>query len=160
MAKKEVGKEWQKLWYNKEKEEERGRYAKGLGHTYRLITRDSLVFNLQPNPIIAGLPKNIVSAYIQLKTGKGLLKSFQYTLGNTLDDKCFCSANKRQNIQHLLWECKAYQDQRPRLKKQLKGIPLRLNVLFCTAQGLKALACCIQETGVCTVGWQGNKERG
>ena len=160
MAKKEVAKEWQKLWYNQEKEEERGRYAKGLGRTYRLITRDSLVFNLQPNPIIAGLPKNIVSAYIQLKTGKGLLKSFQYTLGNTLDDKCFCSANKRQNTQHLLLECKAYQDQRARLKKQLKGIPLRLNVLFCTAQGLKALAWFIQETGVCTVGWQGNNERG
>ena len=150
----QVIKTWRGLWRSQEEREEQGRQTQGIGRTYRLISRDSLPFTLRPNPVITNLPKTIISAYIQLKTGKGLLKSFQYTIRKTPDDRCFCLAAKRQNTRHLLLECEAYRDQRASLRKQLKGIPLGLNVLFCTAKGQKALAWFLQETGICTVGWQ------
>ena len=43
------------------------------------------------------------------------------------------------------------------MKKQLKNLPLGLNVLFCTTKGCKALACFIEQTKVYTMGWQGER---
>ena len=121
---------------------------------YRLILRDSLVFSLRPDPFINSLLKNILLAYIQLKTGKGLLKSFQYTIDKASNNKCFCSAARRQDTKHLLLECQQYKKERAEMKKQLKNVPLGLNVLFCITKGCKALARFIEQTGVCTMGWQ------
>ena len=135
-----------------EEKEEQGCQAQGVGRTYMLISRNSLPFTLRPNPVVTSFSKKTVSAYIQLKTGKGLLKSFQDTLRKAPDDRC--PAPKRQNTRHLLLECEAYRYQRASLKKQLKGILLGLNVLFCTTKGQKSLAWFLQETGICTVGWQ------
>ena len=128
-----------------------------MGQQYRLISRDSLVFSLRPNPFINSLPKNIFLAFIQLKTGKGLLKSFQYTIGKASNNKCFCSAARRQDTKHLLLECEEYKTERADMKKQLKNLPLGLNVLFCTTKGRKALACFIEQIRVCTMGWQGER---
>ena len=91
---------------------------------------------------------------MQLKTGKGLLKSFQYAICKALDDKCFCQAAKRQDTRHLLLECKEFTNERNELKERLKGIPLGLNVLFFTTTGHKALIGFLKETNICTVGWQ------
>ena len=76
LAKKEITKTWQELWYTWEQKEEVGHRVGGMGRNYRLISRDSLSFSLRPNPTIVNLSKATISAYIQLKTGKGLLKSF------------------------------------------------------------------------------------
>ena len=79
-----------------------------MGRQYQLILRDSLVFSLRTNLFMNSLPKNILPAYIQRKTGKGLLKSCQYTIGKALNNKYFCSAARRQDIRHLLLECEEY----------------------------------------------------
>ena len=125
-----------------------------MGRNYRLISRDSLSFSLRPRPTIINLPKATISAYIQLETGKGLLKSFQYAICKAADDKCFCQAGKRQDTRHLLLECKEYLEERNDLRKQLKGIPLGLNVLFCTTTRHNALIEFLQDTKICSVGWQ------
>ena len=70
---------WRGLWRFHEEKEEQGRLAQGMGRTYRLISRDPLPFTLRPNPVVTSFSKKTVSAYIPLKTGKGLLKSFQCT---------------------------------------------------------------------------------
>ena len=158
LAKKDVVKRWQELWYTWEKKEEEGRQVVGLGRTYRLTSRDSLTFSLRPRPTIINLPKPILSAFIQLKTGKGLLKSFQFAIQKADDDKCFCNGAKRQDTRHLLLECKEFDRERKNMKKDLKGIPLGLNVLFCTPTGHKALVGFLEETKICRVGWQYARE--
>ena len=145
---------WQSLWQAQQEKEEEGGRGTGMGRLYRLIARDCLAFSLRPRTMITSMPRRIISAYIQLKTGKGLLKSYQYTIGKASDDRCFCAAGKRQDTQHLLLECKKYTAARARLKKQLSGVPLQLNVLFCTDKGHKALVKFLEETGICTMGWQ------
>ena len=72
-ARQKTQKEWQKLWLTHGQKEN-----SGLGTLYRQISGSNLTFNLCPKPVIVNFPKNIISAYIQLKTGKGFLKSFQY----------------------------------------------------------------------------------
>ena len=147
---------WKDQWQAQERNEEQGKRATGMGRLYRLVSKDSLAFSLHPSKSLISLPKTIVSAYIQLKTGKGLLKSFQYTIGKALNDECFCGTGKRQDTRHLLLECKEYKMARCRLKKRLKNIPLQLNVLFCTSKGQVALAQFLQETRICITGWQEN----
>ena len=159
VAKKEVTKIWQERWFSQQMAEERGQKATGMVRLYRLISRDSLTFSLRPKGTIINLPKNIISAYIQLKTGKGLLQSFQHTIHKAPDNKCFCRAGKRQDTKHLLLECEEYRMERAAMKKLLKNIPLGLNVLFCTSKGHEALAWFLQKTNICTVGWQ-NEKRG
>ena len=154
LAKKDITTAWQHLWRTWEEKEESGKRVSGMGRNYRLISKDSLSFSLRPKPTLLNLPKSISSAYIQLKTGKGLLKSFQYAICRAPDDKCFCSAAKRQDTRHLLLECKEFMKERKILIKRLKGIPLGLNVLFCTTQGQKALIEFLQDTKICTMGWQ------
>ena len=147
---------WKHQWQAQECNEEQGKRAIGMGRLYRLISKDSPAFSLHPRKSLISLPKNIVSAYIQLKTGKGLLKAFQYTIGKASNDECFCGSGKSQDTRHLLLECKEYRMARGRLKKRLKNIPLQLNVLFCTSKGQVALAQFLQETRICMTGWQGN----
>ena len=120
LAKKEVTKIWQERWFSQQMAEERGQKATGMGRLYRLTSRDSLTFSLRPKGTIINLPKNIISAYIQLKTGKGLLQSFQHTIQKAPDNKCFCRAGKRQDTKHLLLECEEYRMERAAMKKLLK----------------------------------------
>ena len=154
LAKEQVTTLWRNKWQAQEEEEERNGRVTGLGRLYRQISRDSLSFSLRPKSSIINLPKNIISAYIQLKTGKGLLKAFQYQICKVPDNKCFCLAASKQDTRHLLLECKVYETERAKLKRLLKNIPLGLNVLLCTTKGQEALAWFLQETGICTVGWQ------
>ena len=112
---------------------------------------------VESNDFINSLPKSILSAYIQLKTRKGLLKSFQYTIGKASNNECFCSGARWQDTRLLLLECREYKKERAEMKKQLKNLPLGLNVLFYTTKGCKALACFIKQTRVCTMGWQGKR---
>ena len=154
LAKEQVTTLWRNKWQAQEEEEERNGRVTGLGRLYRQISRDSLSFSLRPKSSIINLPKNIISAYIQLKTGKGLLKAFQYQICKVPDNKCFCLAASKQDTRHLLLECKVYETERAKLKRLLKNIPLALNVLLCTTKGQEALAWFLQETGICTVGWQ------
>ena len=156
VAKMQVLTAWKDLWQLQERNEEQGKIGIGMGRLYRLISKDSLAFSLQPRKSLISLPKPILSAYIQLKTGKGLLKSFQYTIGKASNDKCFCNMGKSQDTRHLILECEEYKTARCRLKKRLRNIPLQLNILFCTSKGHMALAKFLQETRICTTGWQEN----
>ena len=153
LAKQQIRNAWHDSWYYfEEKEEVSGRNT-GLGGLYRRISKENLAFTLRPRPTIINLPKNTISAYIQLKTGKGLLKSFQHIIRKAPNDKCSCSARKRQDTRHLLMECELYSSERIALRRQLKPIPLGLHTLFCTAKGHIALSAFLQNTGICTVGW-------
>ena len=158
LVKKDIVKLWQERWSSQEIAEERGRRNTGMSRLYRLISKDSLTFSLRPKSSIINLSKNTISAYIQLKTGKGLLKSFQHAIHKAPDNKCFCQAGKRQDTRHLLLECEEYRVERAEMRKQLKNIPLQLNVLFCTSRGQNALAWFLQKTNICTVGWYTSKE--
>ena len=150
LAKKEIKKAWQQLWQTWERKEETGHQVGGMGRNYRLISRHSLSFSLCPKPTILNLPQATISRYIQLKTGKGLLKSFQFAICKGSDDKCFCSAAKRQDTRHLLLDCKEFAKERKVLKKRLKGVPLGINILFCTTMGHKALIEFLQDTKICS----------
>ena len=117
LAKREILSSWRRSWFTREENEGEKRQAPGMGRQYRLIIRDSLVFSLRPNPFINSLPKKILSAYIQLKTRKGLLKSFQYTIDKASNNKCFCSAARWQDTKHLLLECEKCKKERADMKK-------------------------------------------
>ena len=156
VAKMQVLTAWRDQWQALANNEEQGKTATGMGRLYKLISKDLLAFSFHPRKSLISLPKTVVSAYIQLKTGKGLLKSFQYTIGKASNDNCFCGTGKSQDTRHLLLECEEYKTARCRLKKRLKNIPLQLNVLFCTSKGQVALAQFLQETRICMKGWQEN----
>ena len=127
------------------------RYFYTFIYTMSFRNWESALISLRPKGTIINLPKNIISAYIQFKTGKGLLQSFQHTIHKAPDTK------------HLLLECEEYRMERAAMKKLLKNIPLGLNVLFCmyihTSKGHEALAWFLQKTNICTVRWQ-NEKRG
>ena len=156
LAKQEVSNMWRNAWLCQEQEEERGRRTVGMGRLYRQIARGALAFSLRPKPTVISWPKNLISAYIQLKTGKGLLKSFQHTIRKAPNNKCHCPAGQQQDTRHLLLECEEYRLERTVLKKQLKNIPMSLHVLFCTTRGHEALAGFLAATKICTVGWRNN----
>jgi len=55
-----------------------------------------------------------------------------------------------QTPKHLLLECKHYREQRRKLKRDLKGIPLSLSAILYTPQGIKALVEYLSNTQIAT----------
>ena len=134
--------------------EEKGQRAKGLGKLYRGISQESLTFSLKPRPFILTLPRRTLSAYIQLKTGKGYLRSHLKRINKTASNRCFrCSSRQQQDTKHLLLECKAYRKQRRQLRNALYGHPPTLHMLFYTTRGQKALKTFLATTEICTAQW-------
>jgi len=141
---------WKKAWRDEERREDRGQRAKGLGKLYRGISQGSLTFSLKPRPVTLTLPRRTLSAYIQLKTGKGYLKSHLERINKAANNRCFrCSSRRRQDTKHLLLECRAYGKQRRQLRNALYGHPLTLHMLFCTTRGQKALKTFLATTEIC-----------
>jgi len=133
--------------------EDSGQKAKGLGKLYRGISQKSLTFSIKPKPTILTLPRRTLSAYIQLKTGKGYLRSHLKRINKTAD-RCFrCSSRQQQDTKHLLLECRAYGKQRRQLRNALYGHPLTLHILFCTTRRQKALKTFLATTEICTAQW-------
>ena len=145
---------WKRTWRDEEVREDKGQKAKGLGKLYRGISQGSLTFSMKPKPVILTMPRRALSAYIQLKTGKGYLRSHLKRINKTANNRCFrCSSRQQQDTKHLLLECRAYGKQRRQLRNALYGHPLTLHMLFCTTRGQKALKTFLATTEICTAQW-------
>ena len=118
---------------------------------YRSIARDLVKFKRKPN--ILEIPRRNRSAYIHLKTGIGYLKTYFYRIRNSKDFRCFGECYKKQSTEHLVLYYKTYKKERGIMKTALKGLPLSLQVLFCTVKGRKALAGFLTDTEICTAKW-------
>jgi ribonuclease HI len=130
----------------------------GLGKHYSRVVRDSTTFAAKPHKALRAFTKRSLSAYIQLKTGIGGLKTHLYTVKKATSNRCNrCYSGKSQTTAHLLLYCSAYIEERKDLRRALRGLPLSLHTLFCTKIGRRALASYINSTGVCTTRWSENR---
>jgi hypothetical protein len=150
LAKAQALQHWRDLW---DAEALKGPRANGLGKQYQAIAQESLRFSLKP--LNHDLPRRCQSAYIQLKTGIGYLRAYQYTIKKAPFDTCFGACRARQTTQHLLLECQTYRAQRARLRRALlkEKLPLTLQVLFGTTTGRLALQAYLCSTLICTAQW-------
>ena len=129
----------------------------GKGKIYSMIN---------PNPKLSLRPKEIahdkatISAFIQLKTGIGYLRSYQFRLRRTSTDRCFRSCHSKQDTKHLILECPFYNEERAILRKALKKerLPVTLPILFNTSKGLSILIDFLRATKIGTANWY--KEEG
>jgi hypothetical protein len=116
-----------------------------------MIARDLIKFKRKPN--IINIPRKNRSAYIHLKTGIGYLKTYFYKIKNSNSFSCFRECKKKQSTEHLVLYCKTYKKEREKMRKALKGLPISLQILFCTVKGRKALAEFLADTNICTANW-------
>ena len=103
------------------------------------------------NKIMAQLPKQVISAITQLKTGHGFFNSYLAKIPNSgvISTKCSCSP-ARQTPEHLLLNCKLYKSERRQLKKDLGKFPLTTAMVLHTSIGLKALITFLTTTKIAT----------
>src|SRR2546421_3268071 len=103
------------------------------------------------NKIMAQLPKQVISAITQLKTGHGFFNSYLAKIPNSgvISTKCSCSP-ARQTPEHLLLNCKLYKSERRQLKKDLGKFPLMTAMVLHTSIGLKALITFLTTTKIAT----------
>jgi len=73
-------------------------------------------------------------------------------IGKADGDRCR-SCNMKENTEHLVLHCTRYNKERREMKRALLGLPLTLQVLFCTIAGKEALASYLQKTKICTAEW-------
>jgi len=107
------------------------------------------------NKILTALPRQTLSAIIQLKTGHGYFNSYLVRIPNSgvISNACSCSSTS-QTPEHLLLSCSNYKVQRKELKRALKkelgNLPLTIPILLYTTKGLKALAIFLSSTQIAT----------
>ena len=150
-AKADVISKWQQDWYFEQEREEQGLKARGLGTQYRLLVEGKLSFSLKPK--LPNLPRKHQSAYIQLKTGIGNLRPYLVKIGKADSRACRQGCEEEENTEHLVLCCTKYNKERKKMKKDLEGLPLTLQILFCTMKGKKALAEFLKSTKICTAEW-------
>src|SRR5512140_3789311 len=138
---------WKTAWVTEEERETQGLKSRGLGTHYRRVAQDLINYSLKPT--IPSIPRPNQSAYIQLKTGIGSMGSYLVVIGKVENGLCG-RCNVEQTSTHLLLHCNRYAKQRIELKNRLKGIPITMQVLFCTGRGRNALADYLCSTGICT----------
>ena len=97
----------------------------------------------------------MTAVYIQLKTGVGYIRVYQYTIKKALSNTYFGNYRSRQTTQHLVLKCRTYSAQRALLRKALDRarLPLTLQALFGTVEGRKALQAYLLNTKICTAQW-------
>ncbi len=127
-----------------------------LGQMYRKIAHNQLKFDRKPD--ILDIPRKNASAFIQLKTSIGYIKSYFKMIGQANNNRCFDQCKSRQTTLHLILDCRLYQEERKAMKLALlkKGLPLTIQILFCTKIGKKALAEFLVCTEICTAKWYTN----
>ena len=126
----------------------------GLGKHYGRVIRDSATYASKPHKAFKAYTKQSLSAYVQLKTGIGALKTHLFTIKKARSSHCNrCNSRKNQSPTHLLLYCSAYNQERKDLQRALRGLPPSLHTLFCTGIGRKALATYISSTGIYTIKW-------
>jgi len=141
--------QWRTMWTTEASKPR----PQGLGKHYQTISQDSLRFSFKP--VFLQLPRKHQTAYIQLKTGIGYLRSYQFTIKKTPFNTCFGNCRSRQTTWHLVLECWTYNAQRALLRKALERVrlPLTLRTLFGTLKGRKALQTYLLDTKICTSQW-------
>ncbi len=150
LARQEAIKQWRQIHHRP------GRI--GIGKHYGRLTQDLGAYTTRPHKALKAFTKHDLSAYIQLKTGIGSLRTHLYIIGKATDKDCNrCNSGLSQTTSHLLLDCKRYDSERKELNKALKGLPLTLQSLFCTGIGRQALASYISSTGICTTKWLRNR---
>src|SRR3954466_698957 len=142
LAKAKTIESWQTAW--------KASKIQTKGRLYRRHTGDNPRISLKPN--IPSFPRRILSAYYQLKLGKGFFKSHSKTIGKDSYGRCFRNCNATQSPTHLVLYCKHYTKQRKEMAKAL-GTTLSANRLFNTIKGTKALLSFIQDTKIATLEW-------
>src|SRR5207247_7578043 len=81
----------------------------GLGKHYSRVVRNSTTYASKPHKALKAFTKRSLSAYIQLKTGIGGLKTHLYTIRKATSNRCNrCNSGKSQTTSHLLLYCSAY----------------------------------------------------
>lgn len=124
----------------------------GYGKFYRAVlagNEPKLSLKFQP---FSG-KKPVASAYIQLRTGIGGLRPYLKLVGKATSSICWCCGKAPQTPQHILLRCPLYTKERKVLEKALNRAPLKLQVLFSTPIGRKALEAFLSSTGICTPQW-------
>jgi hypothetical protein len=97
------------------------------------------------------LPRPMTSTIVQLRTGHGYFNSYLARIPNSGVQlkRCNCSPTP-QTPKHLILDCKFYQEQRKKLKKDLKGMPLSQSLVLHTSRGIQALAEYLSNTRIAT----------
>ncbi len=98
---------WQRAWASSKQ---------GQGKLYSKVAK--LSFSQKPQPPLT--PRSLHSAYVQLKTGIGFLKSYFNLIKKAEDSKCFGSCREKQTISHLLLDCELYSEERATLERVLE----------------------------------------
>jgi hypothetical protein len=125
----------------------------GKGKLYSALNKSpKLSFTKPAIPLQA---KGLTSAYIQLKTGIGYLKSYQFRINKANSTYCFGKCQATQDTRHLILYCKNYENERLILISTLKKekLPITLPVLFNTDKGKAALFTYLDSTGIGTAAW-------
>jgi ribonuclease HI len=140
---------WMGLWAE---EGRKGPKAKGLGTSYRRVRQGRLRYLFRPDKTLAAANRPTFSAYIQLATGIGYLKSYLKRIGKSTTDGCRCG-QAAHTATHLLLHCRRYKAARKKMKNALIGQPATELALFGTKAGREALLAYLVETGIGTSSW-------
>ena len=81
------------------------------------------------------------------------MRPFLFNIGKTSSKSCRHGCGEKENTEHLVLHCTKYNKERRKMKKDLEGLPLTLQILFCTMKGKEALAKFLISTKICTDEW-------
>lgn len=109
-------------------------------YSYRKLFKWSLSSKLRTP---AGTPREIASAFYQLKIGHGYNKAYLYKLGHTNNDKCRCGS--RETVAHLLLSCPEVNIPRKIMRDAL-NTSLSLPILLHTTKGIELTIQFLQTT--------------
>ena len=98
-----------------------------------------------------GTKRELASSFYQLKLGHGYIKSYLYRLGHS--NNKFCQCSKKETAEHLLLSCKELKTARDKLKKDLEGNRLSLQLLLHTKPGIEKTLDFLKETRIATQKW-------
>jgi ribonuclease HI len=94
------------------------------------------------------VPREVISAFYQLKLGHGYTRHYLHKLGHVPSYKCKCG--QRETPRHLLLKCPRLVTARARLKDRLGINRLTIEMLLDTHQGFLATLEFIKETRIST----------
>jgi ribonuclease HI len=134
--------DWRTSWFTAKDQQK--------GKQYKQNTKGVPQFTLKANTL--SYPRNIQSAYYQLKLGKGFFKAHSKAIGKDREGKCFSNCRALQTPNHLVLHCKHYRKERKEMEKAL-GLTLSLSKLFNTRKGKEAILAFLQKTQIATSQW-------
>ncbi len=123
--------------------------AKGFSQFYQKISNHLSQFNQKP--AIISLLKKHQSAFIQLKTRMGYIKSYFKKIRKAENNRCFGRCSVKQDTFHLILECRNHSKERKLMIAILResGLPFILQILFETKVGKEMLVEFLVNSGIC-----------